>query len=814
MDMDLQVTLGNPGTIAGVISVNGRPLLDLATGSYANTGPQDASLMLMPLLRHPVSGAYRLTMVVDGEIEIDETYIQRSLVWDQPWPTIETTSFEPISFQNHLRWDFGSPSVDANDPGWRAAFPAGTYFPPEGPNQSRPYHGGSTASFTWDPDTLQISARVLAPGGKLRLAPAQEGLEYQSREHYLRAREAQTTFTYSVEGRAASYPSGGLVPVYIKALGGGEVPAKIRQLYVENARFDPDPTEPGAGSTFRANVVSFFFDEPQVSWQLTLSGPDPEDPETDGTTYLESNGDWQDFSESFDLSIPWNGLTEDGLEGPPGTYRATLILHVREKTKVNAQGGPIMLSTVTSALLTVGGDDQGEQFQIELYNEAGALIGSSEPKPQDPPFPSHEPIAILPPFEIADARFRGLSNNEFLELSRDKNGNLLPQKVDIQVIVGTSKPQPGDIFVKLSQSAPGGIRVPLEFAGTVAPDPERHDWYANAYRGVARIGPTSDPSAHQLKLQERTEDTFSSYDATSDGVYEGTYHHDLLNWRDSEAFIERETSLGNRELGRATKRNLNENGPGLSYPAGVVTSHTSLSSAGFETLLALDPRGRKHAWCRVPNQANTWYVSAHGWHDKGLLDGYAPGDVNWSRNVKLAIFAGCSVADIGNYNSIYNKDLSDNDFSSVGYGRKWHERLAPGGVLLGYNGSAPLAGVSDREPEDEEIVKAFYDRRAAFAGRDPERLAIAWLEANLSRPFWVGDGGVETSNACAVTDDYYYFIRVDFNQQRTQFARRQIYRVHRSHWKPEFFWREGFDKLRKTRGARVDLVQSSLNFPR
>ncbi|MCE7875299.1 hypothetical protein DYH09_33725, partial [bacterium CPR1] len=62
MDMDLQVTLGNPGTIAGLISVNGRPLLDLATGSYANTGPQDASLMLMPLTPyHAKYFAYELT---------------------------------------------------------------------------------------------------------------------------------------------------------------------------------------------------------------------------------------------------------------------------------------------------------------------------------------------------------------------------------------------------------------------------------------------------------------------------------------------------------------------------------------------------------------------------------------------------------------------------------------------------------------------------------------------------------------------------------------------------------------------------------
>ncbi len=138
------------------------------------------------------------------------------------------------------------------------------------------------------------------------------------------------------------------------ARGGGLVPAKQRQLYIDNARFELNPTRTGQGATFRADVVSFFFDEPQIRWSFTLTGPHPDG--GDHTYVSAGTEDFQDFGSDFVLQIPWNGQTADGQPAPPGFYQGTLEVEVRERTRVGPTGGPISLPASWSGELEVASD--------------------------------------------------------------------------------------------------------------------------------------------------------------------------------------------------------------------------------------------------------------------------------------------------------------------------------------------------------------------------------------------------------------------------------------------------------------------------
>lgn len=252
----------NPNRITGEITMNGQHM--------ANLDVPEGLPNFIPLFRRPRSGAYHLKMTCDGEVLVDEAYVQRDLIWEQPWPTIETTDTEtPITFSNRLLWEVAGNTlpVDADQPRWRAQFP-GAIFPPT-VNGQRPYQPGSTVTLTWNPNELQLSGRSLDERAVIRLVPSDEEQEYSSAEAYqqsIQSRTAQTMFPYRVEGEAVSFDR--VTPVVRKRVNAsGLVPARVRQVYVDNPRFEPDPPVADEPLHFKADVTSFFFDEPQIRWR-------------------------------------------------------------------------------------------------------------------------------------------------------------------------------------------------------------------------------------------------------------------------------------------------------------------------------------------------------------------------------------------------------------------------------------------------------------------------------------------------------------------------------------------------------------------
>ncbi|MEW6277849.1 MAG: hypothetical protein AB1758_04430, partial [Candidatus Eremiobacterota bacterium] len=230
------------------------------------------------------------------------------------------------------------------------------------------YTPGTQVSFTYDPELLEISARGGDAPRTFTLVPEMDG-EYASREAYrlgVQARECQTLFSYFVEGQAISYDTQPTLRATTRRSGefsnGGLVPARIRQLYADNARFEPGRIQVGQPTTFKADVVSCLFEDPQIFWTLTVEGErlvDPEDPEGDVETFpafTAGTEDWQDFGPDFALQAGWNGLLPDGSPAPAGLYSAGLEVKVRERTRVDRDGNPIELISGGSAQVQLFGE--------------------------------------------------------------------------------------------------------------------------------------------------------------------------------------------------------------------------------------------------------------------------------------------------------------------------------------------------------------------------------------------------------------------------------------------------------------------------
>ncbi|MEW6282988.1 MAG: hypothetical protein AB1758_30525, partial [Candidatus Eremiobacterota bacterium] len=363
--------------VTGQILLDGQPAADLNytypvvrndSGVIINA----ALLGVTPVFEHPASGEFRLVLERDGQTLIDERYLQRGLVWEQPWPDFENHPMDtPITIENRLAWDLG-PAMDdgADAPRWRAVA-AGAEYPPRAFNGVPQYAPGRDVHFTFDPENVLISPRT-GDGrpGSVTLRP-EMGFEYASREAFredVRARECQTVFGYSVEGRAISYDAP--PPVLASSSffrdedSGGLIPARIRQLFADNARFDPSVLQRNQGTVFKADVLSCLFEDPQIRWTFVVTGErpiDPEDPDTDFetfTAFATDSGDWSDFTEGYVLEIPWDGRDPEGNLAAPGTYQANLNVEVRERTRVDRNGNEILLATSAGASLEILGQQE------------------------------------------------------------------------------------------------------------------------------------------------------------------------------------------------------------------------------------------------------------------------------------------------------------------------------------------------------------------------------------------------------------------------------------------------------------------------
>jgi len=150
----------------------------------------------------------------------------------------------------------------------------------------------------------------------------------------------------------------------------------------------------------------------------------------------------------------------------------------------------------------------------------------------------------------------------------------------------------------------------------------------------------------------------------------------------------------------------------------------------FEFLGAQSPKRQ------INNQADIFYYSGHGSASGSLSAGFSvePSDVEWDKEMQVAIFSGCSVLDINDYNG---NGVFIPAPGTPYPGEKWNN-VGPQ-YLLGYNHLAP----SDEQNSDSIVANYGANR---VANGDIQ----AWMDANDNS---------NGRNACAIDRDiaYHYF---------------------------------------------------------
>ncbi len=212
------------------------------------------------------------------------------------------------------------------------------------------------------------------------------------------------------------------------------------------------------------------------------------------------------------------------------------------------------------------------------------------------------------------------------------------------------------------------------------------------------------------------------------------------NLSDSEAF----SSLGYEFRGKATR----ESTKSLeSQPPNSIPSESFFKAAGCE-VVSVSYGGVWSSKRQIMNQADYFYFSGHGNHATGHVQGgFSPTMVNnkWTRDVKVAILAGCAVLDVRNYRLNTQKFLYRvRHFKMRGSypGERWENCGAK--ILLGYALKAPLdsrggTAIASRFVEQvksgRSVIEAWKIANDCPEGRN----ACAIDCVSDSREFWFWD---------------------------------------------------------------------------
>ena len=292
-----------------------------------------------------------------------------------------------------------------------------------------------------------------------------------------------------------------------------------------------------------------------------------------------------------------------------------------------------------------------------------------------------------------------------------------------------------EVLFVVADRLPGGAdTVPsAAFFSVTASDGLGDDWADDDNDGV----PNAVEQARGTNAQLRELGLLPAQD--EDGVNEMAWLDMATsssgNLSDSLAF----EGLGYVDRGRAT---LDATETLESQPPSSIPSESYFKAAGRE-VVTVEYGGSSSSRRQIMNQGDYLYFSGHGFHDQNRLQGgFTPAMVEeyWSRDLDVAIIAGCSVLDVNDYNGNYPGQEHD-----ASPGEAW-ERTGPA-VLLGYNYSAP----GDAGGAPTRIVNQWRTNRAASGDVD------AWMDANAANHAW---------NACAIVkgQKYVYFEKVFFKK--------------------------------------------------
>ena len=275
-----------------------------------------------------------------------------------------------------------------------------------------------------------------------------------------------------------------------------------------------------------------------------------------------------------------------------------------------------------------------------------------------------------------------------------------------------------DVVLSSSATAPAGIVLEMNADNTC--------FYQESVGSVLKIALTQDQLRNMGLLPEQPQDLLQEKAWYDTGFDVTVNSPNLLDGREFDRMVPFE-SRG--QCTRAIYGGLE------ATPPNSPLDRTFFQAAGREILAA------SYWWSASPlrqlmNQADVFYYSGHGYHSPGNLEAGSANDVSpyWTNDLDIAIFAGCSVLDINDYNNNFTNQ-TDHLLSP---GKTWAS-VGPD-VMLGYNYTAP----TDMQGSDMIILNW------ASNHSNGEDAITAWKNANDNS---------HGRNACAIQEGagYYYF---------------------------------------------------------
>ncbi|MCD4782599.1 MAG: hypothetical protein K8T10_02085 [Candidatus Eremiobacteraeota bacterium] len=537
--------------------------------------------------------------------------------------------------------------------------------------------------------------------------------------------------------------------------------------------------------------------ESEPQWKVEIFDPNSQTPDIP-----VASSDWQDGSL---ISWAWDGAVaasagSDAIRGlnvgkkcvliPSDKYHSYKYKNRRNRN-IQKDDDTVVLTYVITANaicygkseITPASDDDARYFLrtkkdiygqiepvLEIYDDDENLVATSEAEFPEPPYPGYTAYPVYPGDVAAATADAMRVETEFFNIPNNIFILKEPDSVKVfRVIVKDGPINVNHIMVKImtSVSDPTGLTIKINKTGT----PGR-------FKGNIRVGPVGDPATNQLKVETKREKSFSYFDFTSDS--------NIGNYIDSAQFVIMEQILGFTKLGGVLLFPVKESS---GYSPVAHPTKDALKAAGYEDLIV--EYDSKKAWLRIKNQASHFYYSGHGAYKWGSIQvntdddgngiyasaGTDSGDTispeDWNDNIKLAIFACCSVFDIGNFNGW--KDFKNHQSP----GLRW-VKVRGEAVLLGYNAWSPLA--TEDEKPDLGILKEYYLLLPSGREATSQEQVMAWMNANADYPHHL-----QSDNACAIGGDWYYFIRYKRlkkpqNTREVYHAKRRIYKVHKDYW--------------------------------
>ncbi len=245
-------------------------------GGILYSGPL---LNIVPWVSSFQSGLHHAKVVIDGEIVVDEDFIQRGLLFRDRLPQISAGQPDNIAVNTSFGWTENDQSIDdtipVDSPRWRAALGNNT-VQAAGSLSNSAWHDGSAVSFTINnlKETLTKNLEPLAPIAKTF--------------------ESNKTISYKVQAQALALFR------YFDMSDTGSVPGFRRDAILSNFQQTPPLATPGSPVVFEfdINAINFESGTPYVNFGLA------EDPVTGDFAFF-SHGELSEIDSGWHVRVPW-----------------------------------------------------------------------------------------------------------------------------------------------------------------------------------------------------------------------------------------------------------------------------------------------------------------------------------------------------------------------------------------------------------------------------------------------------------------------------------------------------------------------------